>query len=516
MENIFSQKIKRSTGKDVWRENLRLAVFAADKVRSTLGPKGACKLVVYNKGPEQVIKVTKDAIVILEELAIQYPPSVIVSESAKLQREEAGDGVTGFVILLSELLKKADELSAMGIHANTIIKGYHLATEKSLEILEKQVVSQNSDVLEIVDCNRNLLTPKIRFMIKQAYPLTFSECRYDKENIRFLKKNGGNLQDSTLINGVVIKKEKAHPNMPSQLKNLRIAISSGKLGTNRLEVKMAGQGPAHIHLNIKTPQQIQEYREIESRLKTEPIEKLIQQNVNVLLCEQPLDDLQKEKLFINGIFALESVDKKDSLAISKATGAKIVGNLSELTEEDIGYSNALSTGKIELEKTVTFEGCKGATFLLRGNTPQTIDELETAIKNSLTVLKLMGDDGRVLPGAGAMETQIAQELKDYSLEFAGREQIIIQAFGNALMEVPRCLAENYGLNPIDTLLELKKRHADGFCNYGINNIGCNENVCQEPLKVKRSMIRRAYETSMLMLRIDELLISKEIPKFHKK
>jgi chaperonin GroEL (HSP60 family) len=314
----------------------------------------------------------------------------------------------------------------------------------------------------------------------------------------------------------VIKKEKAHPNMPSQLKNLRIAISSGRLGINRLEIKMVGQGPAHIHLNIKTPQQIQEYKETEYKLKAEPIKKLIRQNVNVLLCEQPLDDLQKEKLFTSGIFALESVDKKDSLAISKATGAKIVGNISELTEEDIGYADALQTGKIELEKTVTFEGCRGATFMLRGNTPQTIDELETAIKNSFTVLKLIGDDGRVLPGAGAMETQIALELKSYSREFGNREQIVIEAYASALMDVPRCLAENYGLNPIDTLLELKKLHADGFCNYGINKLGCGEMVCQEPLKVKRSIMRRAYETSMFMLRIDELLISKEIPKFHKK
>jgi chaperonin GroEL (HSP60 family) len=516
MESIISKKIKRTTGKDVWRENLRLATFAADKVRSTLGPKGAYKLVAYNRGPEQVVKVTKDAIAILDELAIQYPPTVIVSESAKLQREEAGDGVTGFVILLSALLKKADELLTMKIHSNTIIHGYYLATEKTFEILEKQAINQSSDVLDTVDCERNILTPNIRSMIRQAYQFAFSDGRFDRENIGFLKKKGGNLQDSSLINGVVIKKEKAHPNMPDQLRNLRIAISSGKLGINRLEIKMGGQGPAHIHLDIKTPQQIREYMEIESKLKAQPIEKLTQLNVNVLLCEQPLDNLQKEKLFARGIFALENVDKKDTLAVSKATGAKIVGNLSELSQEDIGFADVLYTGKIELEKTVTLEGCKGATFLLRGTTSQTMDELETAIKNSFVMLKLSGDDIRVLPGSGAIEAEIAQELKSYAREFASREQVVIDAFAEALMDVPRCLAENYGLNPIDTLLELKKRHVDGFCNYGINEISCGEMVCQEPLKVKRSTIRRAYEVSMFMLRIDELLISKEVPKFHKK
>jgi chaperonin GroEL (HSP60 family) len=517
MESVISQKIKRTKGKDVWRENLRLAVFAADKVRSTLGPKGAYKLVAYNRGPEQVVKVTKDAVAILEELAIQYPPAVIVSESAKLHRQEAGDGVAGFVIFLSALLKKADDLLTMGIHANTIIHGYHLATEKSLEIFERQAAlgSQNSDVLDVVDCQRNLLTPKVRSMIRQAYPTAFSGGIFEQENVRFLKKKGGELQDSSLISGVVIKKQKAHPNMPDSLRNLRIVVTSGRLGTNRLEVKMKGEGPVHIHLNIKTPQQIQGYIETDNKLKTQHIEKLAKLKVNVLLCEQPLEAIQKDKLVAEGIFALEGVDKKDTLAVSRATGAKTVASLNELNEEDIGYADALSTGKIELENTVTIDGCRGATFMLRGSTPQTLDEFETAIKNSFVVLKLTGDDGRVLPGGGASEAQVAEELRGYARTFAGREQMVVESFADALMDIPRCLAENYGLNPTDTILELRKRHADGFCSFGVNSFGCRDLVCQEPLKVKRSTIRRAYEVSTLMLRIDELLMSKEIPKFHK-
>ena len=518
MESIISQKIKRTSGKDVWRENVRLAIFAADKVRSTLGPKGAYKLVAYNRGPEQVVKITKDAIAILEELVIQYPPAVIISEAAKLQREEAGDGVTGFVILLSALLKKADELQTMGIHANTIIHGYHLATEKSIEILESKAISNSktSDVLDIVDCQRNLLIPKVRSMIKQAYPLTLVDGRFEKENVKFIQKKGGDLQDSSLIDGVVIKKEKAHPNMPNQLSNLRIAITSGRLGINRLEIKMPGQGPVHIQLNVNSPKQISEYKETEYRLKTRPIEKLAQMNVNVLLCEQPLDTLQKEKLSALGIFALENVDKKEALAVSKATGAKIVGNLNELSEGNIGVADTLKTDRIELEKTVTMQGCKGATFLLRGTTPQIMDELEVAIKNSFVMLKLSGDDSRVLPGSGAIEAEIAQELKSYSREFASREQLVIDAFAGALMDIPRCLAENYGLNPTDAILELKKRHTDGFCNFGVDELTGSGIVCIEPLKVKRSVLRRALEVSTFMLRIDELLISKEIPKFHKK
>ncbi len=193
-----------------------------------------------------------------------------------------------------------------------------------------------------------------------------------------------------------------------------------------------------------------------------------------------------------------------------------MGKLENITEEDLGIADELYTGRIELEKTVTIQGCNGATFLLRGSTAQAIDELETAIRNSLTVLKIFDLDSRVLPGGGAIETYLSNELKNYAKSFASREQVAIESFAAALMDIPKCLAENYGLNPIDTLLELRNRHAEGLSDYGIDEKSCSEMVCLEPIKVKRSIIRRAYEVSSLMLRIDELLISKEIPKFHKK
>jgi chaperonin GroEL (HSP60 family) len=519
METIISPKYKRTSGKDAWKENLRLAVFAADKIRSTLGPKGAYKLVAYNRGPEQVVKVTKDAIAILDELAIQYPPAVIVAESAKMQREEAGDGVATFVVFLSALLKKADELLSMKIHSNTIIHGYFLASEKALEIIEKQATAHKDidlDILNTVDCKRSLLTPQMCTMIREAYPMALSEGRFDKDNIRFLKKPGGSIQESNLIKGVVIKKEKAHPNMPDRLKNLRIAITSERPGINRLDIKMKGEGPTQIKLNIQSADQIRKYKETENKLRTQALDKMIELKSNVLLCEQPIDESLKDKLFMHGIFALESVDKKDTQAVAKATGAKSVGKLEDITEEDLGIADELYTGRIELEKTVTIQGCKGATFMLRGSTRQTIDELETAILNSLITLKISADDNRVLPGAGAVETNISQELKQYAKVFANREQVVIESFGDALMDIPRCLAENYGLNPTDIILELKRHHAEGQNNYGVAEKNCSQMVCLEPIKVKRSVIRRAYEVSSLLLRIDELLISKEIPKFHKK
>lgn len=519
MESIISKNYKRTIGKDVWRENLRIAVFAADKIRSSLGPQGSYKLIAYNRGPERVVKITKDAVAILDELAIQYPPAVIVSESAKLQRKEAGDGVSSFVIFLSALLKKADELLALKIHPNTIIHGYNLATNRALELIDQQATAysnQNSDILDVVDCKRNLLSPKMRSMIMEAYKLATIKGKFDKNNIRFLRKPGGSIQESSLIKGVVIKKEKAHPNMPDRMENLRIVITSERPGINRLEIKMPGQGPVHLKLNIKKPEQISRYREATDKLKSASLDKLIELRANLLLCEQPLEENLKGKLLANGIFALENVDKKDTLAVADATGAMIVGQLCELREEDLGFADGLYVDRIELERSVTIDGCNGATFLLRGSVSQAIDELETAIANSMIVLKIMNKDNRVLAGGGAPEAYLTRELKEFAKQFPNKEQVVIQAFADGLMDIPRCLATNYGLNATDTLLELRKHQAEEKYNMGIGEHGCSEKVCVESVTIKRSVIRRANEVSMLLLHIDELLISKEIPKFHKK
>jgi chaperonin GroEL (HSP60 family) len=349
-----------------------------------------------------------------------------------------------------------------------------------------------------------------------VYPLAFTEGRFDIANIRFLRRNGGFIDESALIHGIVIKKAKAHPNMPDRLKNLRIALTSKRLGFDRLELKMPKEGPTPIRLNIKSADQLRGYREEEIRLKTRSLQTLTDLHVNVLLSQQPIEEYQKAILVKMGIFALERVNQDDLTAMARASGAKIVIDLKDLSETDIGSAEGLSTDKIELENIVTFSGCNCATVLLRGNVPQAIDELEVAIKNSLTTLKILKDDNRVIAGSGATEMQLAQQLQSYAKSLNGREQIVVDAYASALMDIPRCLAENYGLNATDSILQLRNRHSYGENSVGVCEEGCQNWVSMEPLKIKRSIVRRACEVALLMLRIDELLISKEIPKFHKK
>jgi len=192
-----------------------------------------------------------------------------------------------------------------------------------------------------------------------------------------------------------------------------------------------------------------------------------------------------------------------------------VGPLSELSRQDVGHADHLELDKIGLEKTVTLTGCEYATFLIQGSTLQALDELEAFINNSLSLLQAATVSNGFVFGGGAIETHLARQLKSHALEFSGRKQLAIDGFAEALLEIPRCLAMNNGLSVEDTLADLNRLHSEGMHSYGVSAEGCCNKVCVELSEVKRVMIRRAVEVVSLMLRVDEQIIAKEIPKFHK-
>jgi chaperonin GroEL (HSP60 family) len=279
---------------------------------------------------------------------------------------------------------------------------------------------------------------------------------------------------------------------------------------------MEGEGPTKIKLEITDPEKLVQYQESEKELKNRALEKARSLKVNVLFCQQPIDNFVKSKLSDMGILAFESTDREDLKAISKATSANLLGNLLEISEHDVGKAEKLETEKISLEKIVTLTGCEGATFLLRGSSPQALDELEALIQNSLTLLHTAKSEGKTVAGGGAIEMHLAKELKVFAKQFPGKEQLAIDAFAQALMEIPKCLASNNGLEVNDTIPELIKLHAEGLNEVGVGQYRCHENVCCDLSEVKSSIIRRAYEVATLMLRIDEQISYKEVAKFHKK
>jgi len=515
----LSRQYEHQKEGEAWRENLRVASLAADKIRSSLGPNGAYKMVVYNRGPQNVVKITKDAVTVLEEIAIQQPAAAVIFEAAKMHREEIGDGVTSFVLFTSSLLKKADELVSKGVHPNIILDGYNKAAKKALELIAARSSKPNGEsfenLLKTVDCGRGILTSEICKVMIQISKLAHEKGKFDKDEIRIVRKPGGSVSESRLVNGLIVKKAKVHPNMPDIVENPRIAITSGRFGSNRVEVKMRGQGPFNLKFEMDTPEKMSICRQAEKEFKMAAFERLLSMGVTVLFCQQPIDDFLKSKLADQGVLAFETTPAEDCEALSKAVHAKIVGSLADLSESDIGGAKKLELEKIGLEPIILLTGCEGATLLLRGSNMQVLDELELLIRNALTLLQFGFENDRILVGGGSIETYLAKELQRFSLEHDGREQLAIARFADSLMEIPRCLAENNGLDPNSTLAELKAHYEPSCSSFGVGLTGCSESVCIELSEVKSAMIKRAYEVAALLLRIDEMVKSKEMVKFHK-
>jgi chaperonin GroEL (HSP60 family) len=518
--NVFSKNYDYLKGKEAWQNTLRLTAFAADRIRTSLGPNGSYKMVTYNRGPEKIVKITKDAVAVLEELAIQYPLLKVISEASKIHRDQVGDGVKSFVILTSALLKKADELSSKRVHPTVILQGYKDAAMKTIEILKANSLEFGNDkfitILDSVDCGRGFLLPDLRSMLLEAANSTMEEGKIKKEKIRIIRKPGGSLAETKLVKGLAIKKKKLHPNMPDFVDKPRIALTSERIGTNRLEVKMRGQGPFHMKFDIETPQIMSDYKMAEDQRKEDSLEKIALNEVNVLFSQQPIDSYSKSRLLNMGVLAFETVERSDLVWISKSTGANLVSNLAELKESDVGKAEGLETEKINLENIAILTGCDFATFIIRGSNPQILDEFELLLKNSLILLKTIHSSAKIVAGGGAIEVEIARQLKQFALNFSGKEQLAILSFADALLEIPRCIAANDGLMPDDTLALLGKLHSDGFIDAGICSDGSCGRVCSELSEVKNSVYQRAFETTSLMLRIDEQVVGKEIPKFHKK
>jgi archaeal chaperonin len=517
--NVLSSRYDYVKGRDAWRSNLRLTAMAAEQIQSSLGPNGAYKLVVHKRGPEKAVKITRDATAVLEELALDYPTLVVVSEAAKIQRQEFGDGVKTFVIMCSALLKKADELIAKGVHPNVILKGYEEATKKTLEIINansKPLESRDfSSVLEAVDCGRGCLTPDLSVNILEVAELAKKDGKLDRDRIRVVRKQGGDKSETAFIRGIVIKKRRLHPNMPTAVPNPKIALTSERVGTNRLEIKMPHHGPFHMKFDVEKPSDLEGYRGAENQRKADALGKLMDLGVTVLFSQQPIDAFSKSKLLGMGVLAFESVEPADLALISKATGAKLVGSLSELEASDVGGADRLETDKIGLEEIATLSGCDFATFVVRGSNPQVLDELELLIGNSLNLLRSAAASAKMVAGAGAIEVEAARQLKDYALHFSGKEQLAVAGFAEALLEVPRCLAGNCGLFSDEAIAQLTKLHSEGSTDFGLAADGSCGGVCVEVSEAKTAAVRRAFEVARLMLRIDEQVTAKDTPKFRK-
>jgi thermosome len=516
---VLKEGTRRERGKGAQFNNIAAAKAVADAVRSTLGPRGMDKMLVDSLGD---VVITNDGVTILKEMDIEHPAAKMLVEVAKTQDEEAGDGTTTAVILAGELLKKAEDLIDQNIHPTVIASGYRLASEKAREILEKiatKISIKDPDILKKVAMTS--MSSKSASGHKEALAdisvkavSTVAEQRadgsyfVDDDNIQIVKKQGASIADTEMVDGIIVDKERVHPGMPSEVKDAKIALVDAALEVKKTEID--------AKIEITDPTQLQAFLNEEEGMLKRMVDTVKKSGATILFSQKGIDDLAQHYLAKEGIYAVRRVKKSDMEKLAKATGGKIVTKLDELSKDDLGYAKLAYEKKIGDDSMTFVTGCKNpkaVSILIRGGTEHVVDEVERSVEDSTSVVGVAIEDGKVVTGGGAAATEIALGLRDYASTIGGREQIAIEAFAEAMESVPRTLAENAGLDPIDMLIELRKEHKKGNRNTGVNVFTGKvsdmkkENVI-EPLRVGSQAVSSATDAAVMVLRIDDVIAAK--------
>lgn len=495
--------------------------MSAQKVESTLGPRGAYKMVTFNRGPERIIKVTKDSVEMLKELEVQYPAVKTLSEAAKLHREEVGDGVSTMVIIIAGLLRESERLMDKKVHPNVILRGYLAATKEALVVIEKAAAEKGdsrNQILDVAECGRKLLTPGLRASLLEAAARAESQGGIDLKRIRVVTKSGGSVADSRLIKGVMVKKERLHPSMPEELHNVKVAVVNKTFDNKPLEILMKGQGAFHIKLDITEAQQVGKFKKEERRMNDALVDAVDRAGAKVVFCRAKIVQPVADEMARRGITAFELIGQEDMDAVAEATGATTVGDVKNIEAKDLGQVDALKVEKIEGLEYVIIEAPKGSTILIRGSSLEHVDETERVVKNVVRLFRNAKKDPRTVPGGAAIYMQIAAHLKEYAVGFPGKEQVAIEAYAGVLETIAGSLIRNYGLSWSKTLPELRSYHAKGMHTMGIAQGGCvdmDKLGVRELASTARAAIRRAYDVTTLLVRVDEYFYVREVAMVHK-
>ncbi|HOW37202.1 MAG TPA: thermosome subunit alpha [Candidatus Pacearchaeota archaeon] len=515
---LMPEDIQRMIGKDAQRNNIQAAKMVAEVVKTTLGPKGMDKMLV---SPTDDIIVTNDGVTILEEMEIEHPVARMMVEIARTQENEIGDGTTTAVMIAGKLLENAEKLLDRKIHPTMITKGYHLAAEKSKEILNElayQVSQENEDILMKVAMTamtgKGAEDSRERFaeIIVRAVKQIQDKGNIDLKNIKIEKIKSEGVGDTELISGIAFEKERISQDMPQIVTDAKIALVGFPLEIKNTEVE--------AKISVSSPEQLRNFLDQEERTIREMVHKIQLVGANVVFCQKGIDDFVQYLLSKAGIYACRRVSKDDMEKIAKATGGRIVNGLNELNVEELGKAELVEEVK-HGETVLTYvRGCenpKSLTILIHGGTSHVIDEIERAIKDGLGDVVCCLKSESVVAGGGAVEIELARRLRKFGQTLSGREQLAVEEFASALEFIPVTLAENAGLDPIDVLTELKSLHDSGEKNKGLNLIvnkieDTLEAGIIEPARIKTQAIDSASEVAIMILRIDDVIASSKKPK----
>jgi len=512
---ILPENTKRTQGRDAQRMNIMAAKLVAETVRTTLGPKGMDKMIVDSLGD---VIVTNDGVTILEEMNIEHPSAKMLVEIAKTQEDEVGDGTTTAVVLAGELLKKAEDLLDQEIHPTVIAKGYRMAAEKSKEILNsiaEPVKETDNELLNQIaitamtgkgaESSKELLSDMVVKAVKKIATKTKDGMIIDKDDIKIEKKAGAGVEDSKLIDGIVLDKERIHSSMPKKVDDAKIALVDSAIEVKNTEID--------AKISISDPEKMQAFLDMEEAMLRKMVDKISGSGANVLITQKGVDDLAQHFLAKKGIYTIRRVSKTDMEKLAKATGANIVTDLNDLSSKDLGKSGTVEEIKVGDESMTYVTGCKNpkaVTLLVRGSTEHVVDEVKRAVEDAVGDLIAALRNNKVVAGAGAPEMELSRNLLKYSESLSGREQLAVKAFADAMEVIPRTLAENAGLDPIDVLTELRAAHDKKQKWAGINVftgkvIDAWKSGIIEPLKIKTQAVSSAAEVAVMILRIDDVI-----------
>ncbi len=515
---ILPEGTLRTTGRDAQSRNIAAARAVAESVRTTLGPKGMDKMLVDTIGD---VTITNDGATILSQMEIEHPAAKMLVEVAKTQEEEVGDGTTTAVVLAGELLKQAEDLLEQEIHPTVILRGYRLAKAKSLEILNtigQNVTINDKDILEKIAMtamtgkgSEAAKEPLADLAVEAVIMVAETEngkVKINKDDVKIEKKQGGAIDDTELVKGIVIEKEIVHANMPKKIKGAKIALLDAALEVKETET--------NAEIRITSPDQLQAFLDQESKMLKEMVKKVVESGCNVVFCQKGIDDMAQHYLAKEKISAARRVKKSDMEKLAKATGASIVSSVNELTANDLGEAGLVEELKLAGEEMIFVRDCKNpkaVSILVRGGTEHVVDEVKRAMDDAVLGVMSALEVGKVVPGGGAVEIELARKLREYAETVGGREQLAINAFADAIEIIPRTLAESTGKDQIDILVELRTMHDKGKKSYGVDVV--NGTVADmellnviEPLKIKTQAIKSATEAAEMILRIDDVIQAK--------
>ena len=514
---ILKEGASQTKGRDAQKNNIAAAKLISEVVKSSLGPRGMDKMLVDGLGD---VTITNDGATILKEIDVQHPAAKMMVEISKATDNEVGDGTSSVVVLAGALIEKAEELITKDVHPTIIVDGYRKSAQKSIEIFNQLAqkidggnkselikVAKTSMQTKLVSKESNELSEIVVNAALQVSEPNDSGYLVDIDDVKVEKKAGGSLRDTKLIKGIVLDKEVVHGGMPKRIEKAKIALVNSALEIEKTEFD--------AKINISSPDQMKMFLEEENKMLKSMVDKLISSGANVTICQKGIDDVAQHYLAKSNILAVRRVKESDMTKLARATGARIVNNLEDLSSKDLGAADLVEERKVETYKWVFIEGCKhpkAVTILIRGGSQRVVDEAERSVHDALMVTKDVMEKPFIVAGGGSPESFVAGKLRDWSSTLSGREQLAADKFAESLEVIPLALAENAGMDPIDTLTELRSKQAKGSKWSGIDArsgkiVDMSKLDIVEPLSVKEQIIKSATEVASMILRIDDVIAS---------